>query len=695
MLLIKCPQCSRSYRLAESLYRRKAAGFGVVITCRHCKTQIHVDEGAVPTVRHAGDPLDLASETDETDETDVPSLPDIEIPEPPPSSGGDVMPLMVRAAPEGFTPAITELDAPTLPPIAEVTELEAPTLPPTRDTDTHVLPPVAPRAGGVPRPAGGIPRPGGVPRPGGSATGTPLPLRTTTSGTTLGLGRPLVSATATPTPSDANTPTPTGNGAKPKIIALSPGLLGVKTALKDASAGPGAALTKATSATATPLGLSPTVPRTAGAAPAAKGPAEESAPMSSAPMSLPDSELFAIDAEPPPDSTVPIESVDYLESVRPVAPVLPKGYAREAPDEDDPEKTPVPQLRDKRLPHAPAVPHPPHPHARDEDARDEDEDATKRWRLPSGDLTDDLLSGDLSFDAPKLAPPDASALTRAPVSVRPSGSASSPPTRGSTKAPVSKTTSAPAGKKGRGGFLYVLLLAACGSAGYFWTHRVQPPATQEDAAVTAPVPPQPSPPPVAEPPSASVAEVASAAPEATETSAPAVAAPTEAAPTAPAKPPAAATSVAAAAPAEKPTKSRAEASTATSTSTKPASTAEAESTAAPKPTGTSTSPAPTSTGVIEQRGSAGTDPFDVAAARTALEATAVQASSCRKDGDPSGLAVVTITFSQTGRVTTAQISGPPFQATPTGGCIASTMRRTRVPPFAGEMVTVRKTVTIE
>ena len=88
MLVIKCPQCNRSYRLAESLYRRKAAGFGVVVTCRHCKTQIHVDEGVVPTVRHAGDPMDLASEMDETDETDVPSLPDIDIPEPPPSSAG-------------------------------------------------------------------------------------------------------------------------------------------------------------------------------------------------------------------------------------------------------------------------------------------------------------------------------------------------------------------------------------------------------------------------------------------------------------------------------------------------------------------------------------------------------------------------------------------------------------------------------
>jgi hypothetical protein len=54
-----------------------------------------------------------------------------------------------------------------------------------------------------------------------------------------------------------------------------------------------------------------------------------------------------------------------------------------------------------------------------------------------------------------------------------------------------------------------------------------------------------------------------------------------------------------------------------------------------------------------------------------------------------------ITFAPTGRVTTANISGPPFAATATGGCIASTLRKTRVPPFAGDLITVKKTVTIQ
>src|SRR6185295_10425674 len=72
MLLIKCPQCNRSYRLAESLYRRKAAGYGVVITCRHCKTQIHVDEGALPPP--TGDADASAQETTEGDSANPPDV---------------------------------------------------------------------------------------------------------------------------------------------------------------------------------------------------------------------------------------------------------------------------------------------------------------------------------------------------------------------------------------------------------------------------------------------------------------------------------------------------------------------------------------------------------------------------------------------------------------------------------------------
>jgi hypothetical protein len=87
-------------------------------------------------------------------------------------------------------------------------------------------------------------------------------------------------------------------------------------------------------------------------------------------------------------------------------------------------------------------------------------------------------------------------------------------------------------------------------------------------------------------------------------------------------------------------------------------------------------------------------PFNKSAAIAALNSAAAAASACRKDGDPSGMAHVVITFAPSGRVTTAQVNGPPFAGTPTGGCIAGRMRGARVPAFNGDFVTVSKTVII-
>lgn len=88
-------------------------------------------------------------------------------------------------------------------------------------------------------------------------------------------------------------------------------------------------------------------------------------------------------------------------------------------------------------------------------------------------------------------------------------------------------------------------------------------------------------------------------------------------------------------------------------------------------------------------------PFDRDAARNALATAATRASSCRKQGDPSGTANLTITFAPSGRVTVAQIQGPPFSGTATGGCIASTMRGASVPAFSGDYVTVSKTIVVQ
>lgn len=88
-------------------------------------------------------------------------------------------------------------------------------------------------------------------------------------------------------------------------------------------------------------------------------------------------------------------------------------------------------------------------------------------------------------------------------------------------------------------------------------------------------------------------------------------------------------------------------------------------------------------------------PFDRNAAAAALNSAAAGASSCRKAGDPSGVAQVSVSFSTSGRATRAIVQGPPFAGTQTGGCIAAKMRGARIPPFTGSRVTVKKRVVIQ
>jgi hypothetical protein len=91
---------------------------------------------------------------------------------------------------------------------------------------------------------------------------------------------------------------------------------------------------------------------------------------------------------------------------------------------------------------------------------------------------------------------------------------------------------------------------------------------------------------------------------------------------------------------------------------------------------------------------AGAD-FDKGAAKAALAVAAGRAAGCRKDGDPNGIAKVSVTFSPSGRVTGPRVDGPPFQGTPTGGCIAQAFRGVSVPPFEGSPVTVSYSVTVK
>lgn len=113
----------------------------------------------------------------------------------------------------------------------------------------------------------------------------------------------------------------------------------------------------------------------------------------------------------------------------------------------------------------------------------------------------------------------------------------------------------------------------------------------------------------------------------------------------------------------------------------------------PSPAPDTPGPAPEPKPATESGGQAG--PFNTGAASAALTSAAQAASSCRKAGDPSGVANVTVTFAPSGRAINANVQGPPFAGTVTGGCIASKMRSAKVPPFSGERITVKKVVVIQ
>jgi hypothetical protein len=91
---------------------------------------------------------------------------------------------------------------------------------------------------------------------------------------------------------------------------------------------------------------------------------------------------------------------------------------------------------------------------------------------------------------------------------------------------------------------------------------------------------------------------------------------------------------------------------------------------------------------------AGGGDFNTSAARAAMAAAAGAAAGCRQPTDPSGGGRVTVTFSPSGRVASAQLMGGPFQGTRTGACIAASFRSASVPPFAGDSVTVTKDVSL-
>jgi predicted Zn finger-like uncharacterized protein len=87
-------------------------------------------------------------------------------------------------------------------------------------------------------------------------------------------------------------------------------------------------------------------------------------------------------------------------------------------------------------------------------------------------------------------------------------------------------------------------------------------------------------------------------------------------------------------------------------------------------------------------------PFSKASAISALGSASSSAGGCKKAGGPTGVGKVQVTFAPSGRVTSANVMGPPFAGTSVGGCVANMFRRAKVPAFSGNPVTVSKSFMI-
>jgi hypothetical protein len=596
MLTVKCQGCGAVYKLSEDLYSKKAAGFGVVVTCRRCRSEIHVEAPGDHGVAKAPSPA--TEEPTNPKATDVAEPPVVERPaeQPAPEEPATIAPPAAPATPEATAPIAPTAEAPT-----------------PKATAPKVVSPSPPRF--------------------------------------------MAKATA-PWP-EAPTPSPPATVAAPPAESPAPPAQKPRAATLIGSPAPPRAAPPAAPRPGAPTGPKPLVKRD---------------PVSGPFVALSPGLMGVQRPERGPDSEAPVDSSDFLDEPKKAPPKAPpvrrSGEAQKPPpakseQKAPPARTPGPALQLK-------IKEPPKP-------------PPQKPRAPvrSDDVSDDLLSADVGFEGkppalaepPRIAAPDSSALVAPPEAPEAAGES---PKRASTPTPSTSDAQARPSPEKKSSRAIPIVLLSLGAAGAFaLAFRSQMPDTSkppaaESRAAEAPAPetaaapaPTPAPTPAPDP-------GATAAPAPDPTTPPAPATPTPAVTTtgatAPAAPSPSPKAVAAASP-----------PVATSTAAKPAITAPAPG--APPPT------APTST---KAEG-----PFNQDAARAALASAVSQASACRKPGDPSGVAAVTITFSPSGRVTSATIAGPPFAGTPTGGCIAATLRRARVPPFTGEMVTVRKTVEIQ
>jgi hypothetical protein len=82
--------------------------------------------------------------------------------------------------------------------------------------------------------------------------------------------------------------------------------------------------------------------------------------------------------------------------------------------------------------------------------------------------------------------------------------------------------------------------------------------------------------------------------------------------------------------------------------------------------------------------------FDPASTRAALNRAVGEAVACKEPGGPAGKVTVVVTFEPSGKVSTANVTEPPFAGTATGNCISAAFKRATIDPFSGLPGTVSK-----
>lgn len=183
-------------------------------------------------------------------------------------------------------------------------------------------------------------------------------------------------------------------------------------------------------------------------------------------------------------------------------------------------------------------------------------------------------------------------------------------------------------------------------------------------------------------PSASAAEAPPATPAPVAASAPP-------APAAPAPAAAAASTASATSPPPSSTSK-----TPTTSKTASATTSTAAPTSAPTPPPATTATATATPATTAAAAAASDQPFNMGEAKARLAAIAGSVQGCKKGDGPTGTGRVVVTFAPSGNVQSAAISGPPFEGTPTGACVAGRFRGAHVPAFSGSPFPVSKSFTI-